>query len=332
MTRYQVHYQGLERRKTYDEILGYLERGGGPGVESSLAFPNRTASFIRNSPQYQNLLTMDFIDLQKQQENMLKQQKRDIIVKDPASGSDTKSVLASESPVESEASQHVQSDLSAVSAQSEFVDDIEDEMNEAIAQVVITKEIKQREMAVRGKAGMVDHVDAVTKLSDSFAAAKATGTEDYSGALGNKKDEKFIAEGQRLNLLRALPPNTKAPPPYISELPKDKVVVEMRRQHLGLTAFDPQTQAAMGTGSASSSSNPVGSAVQYNISSPRTDRSKSRDRSHSTKGTRGETRNPETNVAKSRGRPKYTLEQRAEADKLKAQKAAAKKSFNLILI
>ena len=108
-----------------------------------------------------------------------------------------------------------------------------------------------------------------------FAAAKATGTEDYSGALGNKKDEQFIAEGQRLNLLRALPPNTKAPPPYISELPKDKVVVEMRRQHLGLTAFDPQTQAAMGTGSASSSS----PAVQVNIGTSRPDRSKSRDRS-----------------------------------------------------
>jgi hypothetical protein len=63
MAKYMVHYQGLERRKTYDEVLEYLERGGGAGVESSLAFPNRTASFIRNSPQYQKILTMDFIDL-----------------------------------------------------------------------------------------------------------------------------------------------------------------------------------------------------------------------------------------------------------------------------
>ena len=61
-------------------------------------------------------------------------------------------------------------------------------------------------MAVRGKAGMVDHVDAVTELSDSFAAAKATGTEDYSGALGSKPLEKHIAEGQRLDVLRVLPP------------------------------------------------------------------------------------------------------------------------------
>ena len=103
MTRYQVMYQGLERRQTYDEVLGYLERGGGPGYD--IAFPNRTASFIRNSPQYQNLLTSDFVDLQKQQEHGLKQQQRDIIVKEQASDASVKSVLSSESPVESVASQ-----------------------------------------------------------------------------------------------------------------------------------------------------------------------------------------------------------------------------------
>ncbi len=60
-------------------------------------------------------------------------------------------------------------------------------------------------MAARGKAGMVAHVDAVTKLSGSFRAAEATGTEDYSGALGSKGLEKHIEEGQQLDVLRVLP-------------------------------------------------------------------------------------------------------------------------------
>ena len=95
MAKMMSRYQGLHRRETYDEVLSYLERGG-----PNIPFPDRTASFIRASPEYQNLLTYDFIDIQKQQENMLKQQKKDIIVKEQASGSDSgmKSILASESP------------------------------------------------------------------------------------------------------------------------------------------------------------------------------------------------------------------------------------------
>ena len=52
---------------TYDQVLNsYLS--GGPDIKK----PNRVASFIRASPQYQDLLKTDFIDLQKQQNDMLK--------------------------------------------------------------------------------------------------------------------------------------------------------------------------------------------------------------------------------------------------------------------
>lgn len=60
MARYAVRYQDLNKRDTYDEIVGYLERGGGAGID--IAFPDRTASFIRASNQYQNLLTYNFVD------------------------------------------------------------------------------------------------------------------------------------------------------------------------------------------------------------------------------------------------------------------------------
>ena len=286
----KVMYQGLNRRETYNEILGYLERGGGPGID--IAFPNRTASFIRASPQYQNLLTYDFIDLQKQQENMLKQQKRDIIVKEQASGSNAsmKSVLSSESPAVSEASQQVQSDLSGVSSQSIIGGDL-------MAEIEYLDELQRerdKDKTIRGQQLIQEHLADVTRQHEylggqraALAAAKATGTEDYSGATGSKFLEQHIAEGQRLGLLRVLPKGVKNPPPYITELSKDKEAVERQRQRLGLSP-DPQTQAA-----SSSSSGPV----QFDIRTPRPDRSKS------TKGTKGETNEPETNVAKRRGRP-----------------------------
>ena len=58
--------RGLSLNPTYDQVLNnYLS--GGPYIKK----PNRVASFIRASPQYQDLLKNDFIDLQKQQNDML---------------------------------------------------------------------------------------------------------------------------------------------------------------------------------------------------------------------------------------------------------------------
>ena len=72
-------------------------------------------------------------------------------------------------------------------------------------------------------------------LHDSLNAAKATGTEDYTGATGSKFLEKHVAEGQRLDQLRVYPASMKNPPPYITELSKNKAAVEKQRQRLGLS-------------------------------------------------------------------------------------------------
>jgi len=267
-----IRYEGLQRRETYEEILGYLERGGGAGVDIPL--PNRQASFIRASPQYQNLLTLDFVDLQNQQENLLKQQKREIIVKEQSSGSNAsmKSIIASESPSESFATQQLNSDFSSLGD----ADDIQYEhyatMDDYLREKDEEEDEKKQRMAARGKAGMVSYVDSVTRLSDSLAAAKATGTEPFVGTTGNKLQDKFIRDGQEYNLLRVVEGNN--PPPYITELSNDPAAIERQRQRLGLSD-DPQTQAA-----ASSSSGPARL------------RGRSKSRDLSTKGARGETGEP----------------------------------------
>ena len=127
--------RGLSLHPTYDQVLNsYLS--GGPGFKK----PNRTASFIRESPQYQDLLKADFIDLQKQQNEMLQTQRKHIVLKEQnsQSGSDMKSAIASQSPSESVASQHIQSDLSEVSAQSGKADDwwqmLDDQLDEMKAE------------------------------------------------------------------------------------------------------------------------------------------------------------------------------------------------------
>ena len=117
--------RGLSLSPTYDQVLNsYLS--GGPDIKK----PYRTASFIRASPQYQDLLKTDFIDLQKQQNDMLKKDRTHLLMKEQSSqsGSDMKSAIASQSPSVSEASQHIQSDLSEVSYRSIIGDELMDEI------------------------------------------------------------------------------------------------------------------------------------------------------------------------------------------------------------
>ena len=83
--------RGLELRPTYEQVLqSYLS--GGPVIKK----PDRTATFIRESPEYQSLLKFNFVDLQKQQEDILKEQKKVILINEQigASDFDMKSVRA----------------------------------------------------------------------------------------------------------------------------------------------------------------------------------------------------------------------------------------------
>ena len=151
-------------------------------------------------------------------------------------------------------------------------------------------------------------------LHDSFSAAKATGTEDYSGALGHKGLEKDLAKRQQSGEVRVLPASTKNPPPYITELSTDPKARAAAKEYFGL--FDPQSQEASSSG-----------AVRYNISSPRPDRSKSRSRARSTTGTKGETNEPErsSSVPATGGSPdNVTLNKGGEQRKQRSDKGKSR--------
>ena len=285
--------RGLSLRPTYDQVLNSYLSGG-----HDIKKPNRIASFVRASPQYQDLLKDDFVDLQKQQNDMLKSQKRDVLLKEQSSqsGSDMKPIIASESPAESVASQQQLSDLSALSKHDT---ELQFEYEDYDAFLSELEEDKEYKVKVRGKQLIKERLREVKEqseylggLHDLFSAAKATGTEDYSGALGHKGLEKDLAKRQQSGEVRVLPASTKNPPPYITELSTDPKARAAAKEYFGL--FDPQSQEA---------SSPSASPVKFDIGTPRPDRSKTRSRARSTTGTKGETNDPETNVAKSRGRP-----------------------------
>ena len=245
--------KGLTLRPTYDQVLqSYLS--GGPNIPK----PDRTATFITKSLQYQNLLSNDFIDLQKQENNILKAQKREVLIKEmvASSDSDMKSVKSSvNGNGDSAAYKSLELDLSAISESSARDDDTLEEMNDTIDDYDEQKQYKKE----RGQQLLQEHLDDVHKdaeraigRKEAFLAAKVTGYEPVPPT-GDKEKDKHIAEGQRLRQLRVLPAGP-GNPSYISELTQNPVALERQREYLGLS------QAA-----ASSSAGPV----EHNISTPR---------------------------------------------------------------
>ena len=245
--------KGLTLRPTYDQVLlSYLK-----GVD--IPKPDRTATFITKSLQYQNLLSNDFIDLQKQENNILQAQKRQVLIKEmvASSDSDMKSVKSSvNGNGDSAAYKSLELDLSAISASSARDDDTLEEMNDMIDDYDEQKQYKKE----RGQQLLQEHLDDVHKdaeraigRKEAFLAAKVTGYEPVPPT-GDKEKDKHIAEGQRLRQLRVLPAGP-GNPSYISELTQNPVALERQREYLGLS------QAA----ASSSSAGPV----EYNISTPR---------------------------------------------------------------
>jgi len=169
--------RGLSQRHTYDEVLS-LYLSGSPDIKR----PNRTASFIRESPQYQTLLKNDFIDLQKQQNDMLQAQRRQILIKEQASqtDSDIKSIIASKSPSQSEVSQQVQSDLSAVSAHGAEYNTLYNSNEDFVKELQAVEDAKK----VTGEQLIKDGLGEVTKQ------------HEYLGGLRDALDESETVEKQ----------------------------------------------------------------------------------------------------------------------------------------
>ena len=72
MAKFGVKYAGLHKRDSYEGLIDYLEN-----KQEKIKFPNRDAKFVRDSPQYQQLLNEGFVEVEKQQINQIKEEQEE---------------------------------------------------------------------------------------------------------------------------------------------------------------------------------------------------------------------------------------------------------------
>ena len=69
MAKFKVSYNGLHKRDSYEGLIDYLEN-----KQEKVKYPNREAKFLRDSPQYQSLLSQGFTEVEEQQLNKIKEE------------------------------------------------------------------------------------------------------------------------------------------------------------------------------------------------------------------------------------------------------------------
>ena len=70
------NHDGLRRRPTYDEVIDYLEND-----QPKVKYPDRRATFLRNSPYMTQFDGDSWIDLEEQENNINKERLRQLEVK-----------------------------------------------------------------------------------------------------------------------------------------------------------------------------------------------------------------------------------------------------------
>ena len=72
MARYQVNFNGLKKRQSYEELIDYLQHG-----QEKIQYPNRKALKLRNSPYLAFLDGEGVVEMEKQQSKMMHEQEKD---------------------------------------------------------------------------------------------------------------------------------------------------------------------------------------------------------------------------------------------------------------
>ena len=60
MAKHKVSYNGLHKRDSYEGLIDYLEN-----KQEKVKYPNREAKILRDSPQYQSLLSQSFTEVEE---------------------------------------------------------------------------------------------------------------------------------------------------------------------------------------------------------------------------------------------------------------------------
>ena len=122
--------ENLRRKPTYNELINYLEF-----EQPKIKYPNRNATFLRNSPYLSQFDGDSWIDLEEQENNINKEKLKEMEVRRLASDAgrtaqalrSSKTTSGYTTPMSSEIDSHMYDvDPSLI----QFIDDVDDERNE----------------------------------------------------------------------------------------------------------------------------------------------------------------------------------------------------------
>ncbi len=77
-----INYDGLRKKKTYDELIDYVMN-----KQEKMQYPDRTAKFLRNSPQLSNLLDSNgegLLEMEEQQKRQVMEVEKEHILRQTA--------------------------------------------------------------------------------------------------------------------------------------------------------------------------------------------------------------------------------------------------------
>ena len=118
--------QNLRKRPTYNELINYLEF-----EQPKIKFPNRDATFLRNSPYLSQFDGQSWIDLEKQENDINKERMKEMEIRRQGQ-STAQTVRASLSRDRSQNLSVSMFDTNYDDAEDEYMDDLEEEQQRAL--------------------------------------------------------------------------------------------------------------------------------------------------------------------------------------------------------
>lgn len=186
MAKFNVNYNGLRKRETYDEIIDYLR-----GKQEVIKYPDRFAKRIREHPYLTQLDGEGLADMEEQQSEAMKEEVREHRVRQLASSS-------TQTPQEIRATQR-HSDTQTEHPDVKM-DDFMDDINDHVSEMEANKKRRQSTMMAEvtsqltsltfpSESNVVSWIHKAS-MPQTFSMATPRDNRSRSPMLRPKKDEK----------------------------------------------------------------------------------------------------------------------------------------------
>jgi hypothetical protein len=197
---YQVNYNGLKKRESYDEIVAIIEND-----QTKVKYPNRVALQIMNSPYMKQLDYETVMDVQNQQDRLAKQKMKDMVLQEIARQTGT--------PYVQLRAQHDPSRMAPAVSQARSVSDYQEaledrvsdyraevgEMLNAQTQTETSRKFEMADLVAQQLSGESYHpvADGMTAEREIQAMVDTDDKETQTGVLREQEELRRLADENR---------------------------------------------------------------------------------------------------------------------------------------